>query len=144
MGRLRKKRNWKGRTQNDAQPPPEEQKSEAVLVELKDSDTLKGVDESNVLVLPSTKVKKKKVIEKPVPKKQPLTKKQKKHLQKVLELKKKKSQRADILTKLAEVQLPDSEMKMLYTTSKLGTGDKLYQGKKYGLFYRALKYFMLC
>ncbi|KAG5840982.1 hypothetical protein ANANG_G00194730 [Anguilla anguilla] len=130
MGRLRKKHNWKGRTQNDAQPPPEEQKSEAVLVELKDSDTLKGVDESNVLVLPSTKVKKKKVIEKPVPKKQPLTKKQKKHLQKVLELKKKKSQRADILTKLAEVQLPDSEMKMLYTTSKLGTGDKLYQGKK--------------
>lgn len=39
-------------------------------------------------------------------------------------------QRADILTKLAEVQLPESELKLLYTTSKLGTGDKLYQNKQ--------------
>lgn len=39
-------------------------------------------------------------------------------------------QRVDILAKLAEVQLPDSELKLLYTTSKLGTGDKQYQTKQ--------------
>lgn len=54
-------------------------------------ENLKGVDECNALVLPATKTKKKDV-EKRVPKKQPLTKKQKKHLQKVLEVKKKKAQ----------------------------------------------------
>lgn len=51
---------------------------------------LKGVDESNTLVLPGTKAKKKKV-EQPVLKKKPLTKKQRKNLQKVLEQKKKKA-----------------------------------------------------
>lgn len=39
-------------------------------------------------------------------------------------------QRADILSKLAEVQLSESELKLLYTTSKLGTGDRLYQNKQ--------------
>lgn len=39
-------------------------------------------------------------------------------------------QRAEILAKLAEVQLPESELKLLYTTSKLGTGEKLYQAKR--------------
>ncbi|XP_060787759.1 probable ATP-dependent RNA helicase DHX37 isoform X2 [Neoarius graeffei] len=90
---------------------------------------LKGVDESNTLVLPGTKAKKKKV-EQPVLKKKPLTKKQRKNLQKVLEQKKKKAHRAEILDKLAEVQLPESELKLLYTTSKLGIGDKLYQAKE--------------
>ncbi|KAK3540558.1 hypothetical protein QTP70_034306 [Hemibagrus guttatus] len=93
------------------------------------STRLKGVDESNTLVLPGTRTKKKKV-EQPVPKKKPLTKKQKKTLQKVLEQKEKKSHRAEILGKLAEVQLPESELKLLYTTSKLGIGDKLYQTKE--------------
>lgn len=39
-------------------------------------------------------------------------------------------QRADILSKLAEVQLPEPELKLLYTTSKLGTGHRLYQTKE--------------
>lgn len=39
------------------------------------------------------------------------------------------AQRADILSKLAKVQLPESERKLLYTTSKLGTGEKLFQAK---------------
>ena len=43
------------------------------------------------------------------------------------------SQRADILTKLSEVQIPEAELKLLYTTSKMGTGDKLYQNKQYGV-----------
>lgn len=51
---------------------------------------LKGVDDSNTLVLPGTKAKKKKV-ERPVPKKKALTKKQRKNLEKVLEQKEKKA-----------------------------------------------------
>lgn len=39
-------------------------------------------------------------------------------------------QRAEILDKLAEVQLPESELKLLYTSSRLGIGDKLYQTKE--------------
>lgn len=37
------------------------------------------------------------------------------------------------MAKLAEVQLPESELKLLYTTAKLGTGEKLYQNKQYVL-----------
>lgn len=129
MGKLRKKHNWKGRQQSDPQQPADEEKTEIVL-ELQDGGRLKGVDESNALVLPATKAKKKKTSVTPVSSKRPLTKKQRKELQKVLERKEKKAQRADILTKLAEVQLPESELKLLYTTSKLGTGDKLYQTKQ--------------
>ncbi|KAM6965386.1 putative ATP-dependent RNA helicase DHX37 [Aplochiton taeniatus] len=127
---MRKRYNWKGRQQDQTQPSPAEL-GKTTIIELKDVDAcLKGVDESNALVLPATRAKKKKGIEKSVPKKKPLTKKQKKQLQKVLEVKDKKAHRADILTKLAEVQLPESELKLLYTTSKMGTGDKLYQNKQ--------------
>uniref|UniRef100_A0AAQ5XGW0 Activating signal cointegrator 1 complex subunit 3 n=1 Tax=Amphiprion ocellaris TaxID=80972 RepID=A0AAQ5XGW0_AMPOC len=129
MGKLRKKHNWKGRQQTDAQQPANEEKTD-IVVELKDADRLKGVDESNALVLPANKTKKQKSSLTPVSSKKPLTKKQRKELQKVLERKEKKVQRADILTKLAAVQLPESELKLLYTTSKLGTGDKLYQTKQ--------------
>ncbi|KAF5905343.1 putative ATP-dependent RNA helicase DHX37, partial [Clarias magur] len=129
MGRLRKKHNWKAREQNTAAPKPAEDMKGELLLELDKSTLLKGVDESNTLILPGTKVKKTKV-EKPVPKKRALTKKQRKNLQKVLEQKEKKAHRAEILDKLAEVQLPETEMKLLYTTSKLGIGDKLYQTKE--------------
>uniref|UniRef100_A0A6Q2YHG6 RNA helicase n=1 Tax=Esox lucius TaxID=8010 RepID=A0A6Q2YHG6_ESOLU len=121
MGRLRKRHNWKGRQQDKTQPPPQvKEEGKTVVVELKDGANLKGLDESNALVLPATKTKKKKSIEKAVPNKRPLTKKQRKNLLKVLEVKEKKAKRVDILSKLAEVQLPDSELKLLYTTSKLG------------------------
>ncbi|XP_041793874.1 probable ATP-dependent RNA helicase DHX37 [Chelmon rostratus] len=128
MGKLRKKHNWKGRQQSDHKSSTEEKTD--IVVELQDGRRLKGVDESNALVLPANKEKKKKASVTHVSTKKPLTKKQRKELQKVLERKEKKAQRADILTKLAEVQLPDSELKLLYTTSKLGTGDKLYQTKQ--------------
>ncbi|XP_060737002.1 probable ATP-dependent RNA helicase DHX37 [Tachysurus vachellii] len=129
MGRLRKKHNWKAREQNAAAPKPAEDMKSEVMLELDESTRLKGVDESNTLVLPGTRAKKKKV-EQPVTKKKPLTKKQKKVLQKVLEQKEKKAHRAEVLDKLAEVQLPQSELKLLYTTSKLGIGEKLYQTKE--------------
>uniref|UniRef100_A0A3Q2EBR3 RNA helicase n=1 Tax=Cyprinodon variegatus TaxID=28743 RepID=A0A3Q2EBR3_CYPVA len=130
MGKLRKKHNWKGRQQSDTQQPAKEEKT-GVVVELHDGDRLKGVDESNALVLPASRNKKKTKEEQNLKQpKKPLTKKQRKELQKVLERKEKKAHRADILTKLCEVQLPESELKLLYTTSKLGTGGKLYQTKQ--------------
>ncbi|XP_076005652.1 putative ATP-dependent RNA helicase DHX37 [Genypterus blacodes] len=130
MGRLRKKHNWKGR-QNESEPAAAAAEGKTdVLVELGDGGRLKGVDESNALVLPANKAKKKKAAVTPASNKKPLTKKQRRELQKVIERKEKKAQRADILTKLAEVQLPESELKLLYTTSRLGTGDKLYQSKQ--------------
>ncbi|XP_068615421.1 probable ATP-dependent RNA helicase DHX37 [Brachionichthys hirsutus] len=129
MGKLRKKHNWKGRQQNEPHQPADKKKID-IVVELQDAGRLKGVDESNALVLPASKAKKPKSLGTPVSTKKPLTKKQRKELQKVLERKEKKAQRADILSKLAEVQLPESELKLLYTTAKLGTGDKLYQNKQ--------------
>lgn len=128
MGKLRRKHNWKGRQQTEAQQIPDEKSD--VVVELQDGARLKGVDKSNALILPSSKTKKKKDALTPISTKKPLTKKQRKELQKVLERKQKKAQRADILSKLAEVQLPESEIKLLYTTSKLGTGGKLYASKE--------------
>ncbi|XP_068166468.1 probable ATP-dependent RNA helicase DHX37 [Antennarius striatus] len=129
MGKIRKKHNWKGRQQSNPQQPADKEKTD-VVVELQDEGRLKGVDESNALVLPAKKARKSKPSVTPVSAKKPLTKKQRKELQKVLERKEKKAQRADILSKLAQVQLPESELKLLYTTSKLGTGDKLYQTKQ--------------
>lgn len=58
-----------------------------------DGGRLKGVDESNALVLPASKAKKNKnSSQNVVTSKKPLTKKQKKELQKVLERKEKKAQ----------------------------------------------------
>lgn len=57
-----------------------------------DGSKLKGVDESNALVLPANKSKKKTALLTRASTKKPLTKKQKKELQKVLERKEKKAQ----------------------------------------------------
>uniref|UniRef100_A0AAY5EYH4 Activating signal cointegrator 1 complex subunit 3 n=1 Tax=Electrophorus electricus TaxID=8005 RepID=A0AAY5EYH4_ELEEL len=137
MGRLRKKHNWKGRQQNTHPVTAAENQQSDVVVELSGSAILKGVDDSNVLVLPASKAKKPKV-EYSAPQKKPLSKKQRKNLEKVLEQKEKKAHRAGILNKLAEVQLPESELKLLYTTSKLaqkhlaageaGAGDEVSDG----------------
>lgn len=65
---------------------------------LLDGARLKGVDESNALVLPANKDKrKKKALVKPAAIKKPLTRKQRKELQKVLERKEKKAQVRDSL-----------------------------------------------
>ncbi|NXG46568.1 DHX37 helicase, partial [Psilopogon haemacephalus] len=39
-------------------------------------------------------------------------------------------QRAELLSKLNEVQASEAEMKLLYTTSKLGVGERMYQTKR--------------
>ncbi|POI24267.1 hypothetical protein CIB84_011983 [Bambusicola thoracicus] len=96
---------------------------------LADGAPLKGIDGSNALVLPAKKEKKKKAPNAVQQQKKPLSKKQKKNLQKVLEQKEKKKQRAELLSKLSEVQASQAEMKLLYTTSKLGIGGRMYQPK---------------
>ncbi|XP_043835090.1 probable ATP-dependent RNA helicase DHX37 isoform X2 [Dromiciops gliroides] len=129
MGRLHRRFNVKGRQQPPPKPEPERPDVQ-VQLELDDRALLKGVDESNALVLPGRKEKKKKVAPSTKKEKKPLTKKEKKLLQKVLEQKKKKTERAELLQKLSEVQACEAEMRLLYTTSKLGTGERMYCSKR--------------
>uniref|UniRef100_A0A8W4FNX7 DEAH-box helicase 37 n=1 Tax=Sus scrofa TaxID=9823 RepID=A0A8W4FNX7_PIG len=103
-------------------PPPEENDI--------DKGTLKGVDASNALVLPGKKKKKSKAPPLSKKEKKPLTKKERKMLQRILDQKEKKSQRAEMLQKLSEVQVSEAEMRLFYTTSKLGTGDRMYCTKE--------------
>nr|XP_033811331.1 probable ATP-dependent RNA helicase DHX37 [Geotrypetes seraphini]XP_033811332.1 probable ATP-dependent RNA helicase DHX37 [Geotrypetes seraphini] len=129
MGKLRKRHNWKARQQAQMTEQKCGELIEQVQIELKDEEIPKGVDKSNALVLPAKKPQRRKV-ENIGPGKKTLSKKQKKFLQKVLEQKEKKIQRAEILSKLSEVQASEEELKLLYTTSKLGTGERLYQNKR--------------
>ncbi|KAG8514999.1 putative ATP-dependent RNA helicase DHX37, partial [Galemys pyrenaicus] len=127
MGKLRRRYNIKGRQQAAPGPSKGPPEPPPVRLELEDEALLKGVDASNALVLPGKK-KKKKTKAPPLAKKEkkPLTKKERKTLQKILEQKEKKSQRAEMLQKLSAVQVSEDEMKLFYTTSKLGTGHRMF------------------
>lgn len=39
-------------------------------------------------------------------------------------------QRAEMLQKLSEVQVSEAEMRLYYTMSKLGTGERMYHTKE--------------
>ncbi|XP_045432080.1 probable ATP-dependent RNA helicase DHX37 isoform X2 [Pipistrellus kuhlii] len=128
MGKLRRRYNVKGRQQAAPGPSKGPPEPPPVLLELEDRDTLKGVDASNALVLPARRKRRTKAP--PPPKaKRPLTKKERKALQRVVEQKEKKSQRAQMLQKLSEVQVPEEELRLYFTTSGLGTGDRLYRAR---------------
>ncbi|XP_038619238.1 probable ATP-dependent RNA helicase DHX37 [Tachyglossus aculeatus] len=135
MGKLLRRHNVKGRLQR---PGPKAAAAAAdtpgdtpvVRLELHGKEVLKGVDASNALVLPGKKKKKTKVTFQLKKERKPLTRKEKKALQRILEQKEKKSQRAEMLSKLNEVQASEAEMKLLYTTSKLGTGERMFQKKR--------------
>uniref|UniRef100_A0A2K5WJZ6 DEAH-box helicase 37 n=1 Tax=Macaca fascicularis TaxID=9541 RepID=A0A2K5WJZ6_MACFA len=130
MGKLRRRYNIKGRQQAGPGPSKGSPEPPPVQLELEDKDTLKGVDASNALVLPGKKKKKTKAPPLSKKEKKPLTKKERKVLQKILEQKERKSQRAEMLQKLSEVQASEAEMRLFYTTSKLGTGDRMYHTKQ--------------
>uniref|UniRef100_A0A673VE23 DEAH-box helicase 37 n=1 Tax=Suricata suricatta TaxID=37032 RepID=A0A673VE23_SURSU len=130
MGKLRRRYNVKGRQQATPGPSKGPPEPPPVLLELEDQGTLKGVDASNALVLPGKKKKKPKAPPLAKKEKKPLTKKERKMLQKILDQKEKKSQRAEMLQKLSEVQVSEAELKLFYTTSKLGTGDRMYRVKQ--------------
>ncbi|XP_049625154.1 probable ATP-dependent RNA helicase DHX37 [Suncus etruscus] len=129
MGKLRRRYNVKGRLQACPGPSKGSPEPPPVRLELEDKDTLKGVDASNALVLPGTRKKKARAPPPSKKEKKPLTKKERKVLQKVLEQKEKKSQRAQLLQKLSEVQVPATELKLFYTTAQLGTGQRMYHTK---------------
>ncbi|XP_019323247.2 probable ATP-dependent RNA helicase DHX37 isoform X1 [Panthera pardus] len=130
MGKLRRRYNVKGRQQATPGPSKGPPEPPPVLLELEDQGTLKGVDASNALVLPGKKKKKPKAPPLAKKEKKPLTKKERKMLQKILDQKEKKSQRAEMLQKLSEVQVSEAELRLLYTTSKLGTGYRMYHAKE--------------
>ncbi|PIO30905.1 hypothetical protein AB205_0055970, partial [Aquarana catesbeiana] len=91
MGKMRKKHNWKARQQVKSTEDNPSDPKQQVQVEIEGAEQIKGLDKSNALVLPSKKGKKKTIHEN-VSTKKPLSRKQKKALQKVLEQKEKKSQ----------------------------------------------------
>nr|XP_015099253.1 probable ATP-dependent RNA helicase DHX37 [Vicugna pacos] len=130
MGKLRRRYNIKGRQQAAPGPSKGPPEPPPVRVELEDQGTLKGVDASNALVLPGKKRKKTRAPPLSKKEKKPLTKKQRKMLQRIVDQKEKKSQRAEMLQKLSEVQVSEAEMRLFYTTSKLGTGDRMYRAKE--------------
>lgn len=80
-----------------------------------DGGRLKGVDESNALVLPATKAKQKKTSVTPARTKRPLTKKQRKELQKVLERKEKKAQVRDSLMLQVQTNLSSFKKKRYFS-----------------------------
>ncbi|XP_033692613.1 probable ATP-dependent RNA helicase DHX37 [Tursiops truncatus] len=130
MGKLRRRYNIKGRQQAAPGPSKGPPEPPPVRLELEDKGTLKGVDASNALVLPGKKKKKTKAPPLSKKEKKPLTKKERKMLQRILDQKEKKLQRAEMLQKLSEVQVSEAEMRLFYTTSKLGTGDRMYRTKE--------------
>ncbi|XP_057347312.1 probable ATP-dependent RNA helicase DHX37 isoform X3 [Manis pentadactyla] len=129
MGKLRRRYNVKGRQQAAPDPSKGAPEPPPVQLELEERGLLKGVDASNALVLLGKKKKKTKAPPPSKKEKKPLTKKERKTLQKILEQKEKKIQRAEMLQKLSEVQVSEAEMRLFYTTSKLGTGDHMYHTK---------------
>ncbi|KAF5927111.1 hypothetical protein HPG69_010613 [Diceros bicornis minor] len=130
MGKLRRRYNVRGRQQVAPGPSKGAPEPPPVRLELEDKGTWKGVDASNALVLPGKKKKKTKAPPLSKKEKKPLTKKERKALQKILEQKEKKSRRAEMLQKLSEVQVSEAEMRLFYTTSKLGTGARMYHTKE--------------
>ncbi|XP_001355233.3 probable ATP-dependent RNA helicase kurz [Drosophila pseudoobscura] len=79
-----------------------------------------GYDEANALVLPSQKRATKTVVEKTQNVKI-LTKKQRKHLQAIVDKKKKKEGRAQLLEDLASVQIPDAELQQYTSITQVQT-----------------------
>ncbi|KAJ8779249.1 hypothetical protein J1605_012711 [Eschrichtius robustus] len=130
MGKLRRRYNIKGRQQAAPGPSKGPPEPPPVRLELEDKGTLKGVDASNALVLPGKKKKKTKAPPLSKKEKKPLTKKERKMLQRILDQKEKKRQRAEMLQKLSEVRVSEAEMRLFYTTSRLGTGGRMYRAKE--------------
>ncbi|XP_013775733.2 probable ATP-dependent RNA helicase DHX37 [Limulus polyphemus] len=119
MGKLRKRFNWKARqvvkndeTKNDA-------KDEQIQLDLQ--VRTESYDSCNVLALPSKKEKIKKAVVTEKPSKRPLSKKQQKKLEKILEAKKKKSNRSQLFEELQKVQATQDELALLTSTAFMQT-----------------------
>ncbi|XP_037566649.1 probable ATP-dependent RNA helicase DHX37 [Dermacentor silvarum] len=119
MGRSRRKYDAKARSSQQKNSTDNEKPSE---VEVELDVRQDKYDNSNALVLPSKKVEKKEASKvqdvKVAPK---LSKKKKKLLQKILEKKNKKINRAHLLEELQKSQASQKELSMLISTSTMQT-----------------------
>ncbi|XP_035668851.1 probable ATP-dependent RNA helicase DHX37 [Branchiostoma floridae] len=117
MGRLKRRHNWKAR--QGVGITIDNAGTEDIKLELQDKEEVSGIDACNALVLPSQKRKVKKVEKSNKPQQKPLSKKQKKLLQRKIEQKEKKAKRADLLESLSQVQVHSEELKLLQSTQTI-------------------------
>ncbi|XP_076059076.1 putative ATP-dependent RNA helicase kurz isoform X2 [Oratosquilla oratoria] len=110
MGRQRQKYNWKARQISNTKVDESEQKK--IKVENLQCNEDK-FDESNALVLPSKKRKTKKLKDKKAPPVKLLSKKQRKKLEKIVDLKRKKSERSELLEALEKVKADQNDLNQL-------------------------------
>lgn len=76
-----------------------------------------GYGDSNQFVLPSTK--RKLIKDKETQASRILSKRQRKNLEKIIDKKKKKSERSQLIEKLQSVQVPDTELALLTSLSSI-------------------------
>ncbi|CAG0890412.1 unnamed protein product [Darwinula stevensoni] len=118
MGRLRKRHNWKARQETKVDIDTTLEKQIPVVEGA--GVTIEKTDEANALVLPSRKRKTVKrhdgQVSVPL-----LSKKQRKHLEKIVERHKKKKERADLLAALQQHQVSSSEQEQFTSISAVQT-----------------------
>lgn len=123
---MRKKHNWKARLQPETAKESEKSTpllDQKVVVEKSTKDNeeySKSHDDTNILVAPSKKSKVKVTHKNPNEKRKKLTKKQRKKLEKIVETKRKKAKRADLLKALSEHSVSDKELAQMSSTTDLG------------------------
>ncbi|CAF3953492.1 unnamed protein product [Rotaria sordida] len=78
----------------------------------------------NNSILPSKKRKTHSVSQIPIPTKRKLSKKERKRLEKVLDVKKKKAKRVELLDKLGQIQISNDELALLHSVKNIGSKTK--------------------
>lgn len=125
MGRMRQRHNWKARLQpeaskKDKNSTPTDNQKGVLETTTKNEDYKYSHNDTNILVAPSRKDKVKVAIKDTSDKRKKLTKKQRKRLEKIVETKKKKARRADLLKALSEHAVSDKELSQMSSTTNLG------------------------
>ncbi len=122
MGRNKKGYNWKARSNQSGKIDDTESKKLAGKVEIPSSLNDSNADNSgsNALVLPSKK-RKFKADPNSGPVGRILSKKRRKHLEKIIDRKKKKEERGDLLAKLEQVQVDDKVLQHMTSLSSVQT-----------------------
>lgn len=125
MGRLRKRHNWKARLQpeasKDKKSATRSAELESVLRKNPKGEEYKAcLEDTNILVAPNKKDKVKVALRISNEKRKPLTKKQRKRLEKIVEIKRKKAKRANLLKALSEHAISDEELAKMSSTTDLG------------------------
>ena len=120
MGKHKQGFNWKARQKDERAIDDTQTRLLVGKVDVLKKNKEKGYDDSNALVLPSKKrSSKKSKINQPTAKL--LSKKRRKHLEKVVDKKKKKAERSDLLSKLENVKANDNVLEKLTSISEMQT-----------------------